>query len=302
MQTVLQTTWGVPIALYLFLGGLAAGTMVVSGLIYLKKGEEFIRTVRFGAWAGVVCLAAGLLCLLMEVSEPLRALQLWSAFTNSSSWMAIGAWLLFCGMAAFGIYALGSVIAPWRRIMRPWSYLVIALGVCIAVYTGILLGVLKAHPLWNSALLPCLFTVSALDTGVALVAIFMAFGEKAEECAKVQHVLERVVFVLVIAEMVVLAGYLVLVGTGSTVGANSVSILVGGKLAVPFWALFVVIGLVAPLALAILTLKRQKAAKGAAETPAKPAVLLPVLGAACALVGGLALRFLVLAAGIPVWM
>ena len=90
-EIALQTSWGVQIALYLFLGGLAGGTALVTGIVQLKQGERFKNLVRFGAWAAVLLLLAGVLCLVTEVTMPLRAMQLWRAFTNPISWMTIGA-------------------------------------------------------------------------------------------------------------------------------------------------------------------------------------------------------------------
>ena len=37
----------------------------------------------------------------------------------------------------------------------------LVMGLCVAIYTGCLLGVCQGFPLWNSALLPILFLVSA---------------------------------------------------------------------------------------------------------------------------------------------
>ena len=44
------------------------------------------------------------------------------------------------------------------------------LAVCVAAYTGVLLGDAGlAFPLWNMAILPLLFVVSAASTGIAAV-------------------------------------------------------------------------------------------------------------------------------------
>ena len=216
--------------------------------------------------------------------------------------MTIGAWLLFFGVICAGVWALAATVAAVKvkkggeaaraaKLVRGLAPVAIVFGVCIAAYTGILLSVLKAHPLWNTALLPVLFTVSAIDTGVALSAIILLLCAKDEEEKEEVHAkLERWTVILVVAEIVVLVGLLAVVGTQSTTGAASIGLLVGGPLAVPFWA-FVVLGLLAPGAIAILGSRRESA---------KPA--LGILGNALCLAGGCALRFLILLAGIPVWM
>ena len=73
--------------------------------------------------------------------------------------------------------------------------------------------------------------------------------------------------------------------------ARAIGLLTEGALGVQFWLLVVAVGLGCPLIAAItqLVASRQKDKIG-------PAV--PVGGAACALVGGFTLRFVVLAAGL----
>lgn len=66
-----------------------------------------------------------------------------------------------------------------------------------------------------------------------------------------------------------------------------------GPLSMQFWALVVAVGLVGPFLAALVQVATAKRKKDAALVPA-----VPVGGAACALVGGFTLRFLVLAAGL----
>lgn len=43
-------------------------------------------------------------------------------------------------------------------------------SLCVAAYTGALLGVCQTYPLWNNALLPILFLISAMSAGAASIA------------------------------------------------------------------------------------------------------------------------------------
>lgn len=355
-EIALQTSWGVPIALYLFLGGLAGGTALVSGIVCLKWGERFKNIVRFGAWAAALLLVAGVLCLISEVTMPLRAMALWAAFTNPTSWMTIGAWLLVAGIGGIGLFALAATPAIANKVLgakagsvkRVLAIVAAVLGSCIAIYTGILIGVLVNHPLWNSALVPVLFTVSAFDTGVALISLYVALGKPMGGAAKkasanggagaaavpanaafavagaeaatvasasavvtevaveevaipedtktalsaLRGLLEKSSLVLIGAELLVLAVLLFVVSAGSEVGGLSVWILTAGPLAVPFWLVLVVLGLVVPLAIEALHAFKPAALGKSAKTLSMVA---PVL----ILIGGLALRFLILYAGLP---
>ena len=119
----------------------------------------------------------------------------------------------------------------------------IVLGLCVAVYTGILLMSVPGVPLWNTLLLPCLFTVSALDTGAALVEIVAVAPKRAVLSNKTHRLLEASVVVLVVLEVVVLAAFLATMqgsdlttATGATAAA-SVRLLAQGMLAPFFWLL-----------------------------------------------------------------
>lgn len=303
----LQDTWSWLPAIYLFLGGLSAGAFLTVALVKLFKPDKFRTTVMGGMWIAVAALAVGLFCLIAEVEKPFQAIIMFNSFVNFGSWMTIGAWILF---AAFVVFLLNALLATdkvtawlaksWKKLPEIQGTLgkVLAvigavLAVCVAVYTGILLGAAPAIPLWDTWLLPALFTVSAFDTGLAAVLILAAFVERDSAFTPIRDLLEKVVMGLVVLEAVVLAAYVTTMQSAGSNEAISVGILTSGQLSGQFWGLVVVVGLALPLAAAIaqVVLSRKRQDK-------QMAVALPVAGGACALVGGFTLRFVVLAAGV----
>lgn len=104
----LQTVWGVLPSAYLFLAGAAAGTFFVSAVAVLAAPRRYGRVANAGFLAALVLLGVGLLCLVAETEKPLRALLLPISFTNTGSWMTIGAWLLLVTMA---VYAAAGVLS-----------------------------------------------------------------------------------------------------------------------------------------------------------------------------------------------
>lgn len=309
----LQSVWGWQPALYLFLGGMGAGAFITAAVLYFfdKKNNE--KTICFATWAATISLIVGLLLLLSELTNPLRGMLLWQSFSNGSSWMTFGAWAVFAAVIVFGLMALLStrklVVAAtkkWKKFSKVRSQarnvlaaLGIVLGVVVAVYTGVLLMSAPGVPLWNTLLLPCLFAVSALDTGVALVEIIAVTVERKQvgprKASKAHRLLKRFVVVLVLVELVVLFVFLNTMLSGSSdnaavaaTGALSADLLMWGTLAPFFWGLVVACGLVLPLVAAIVGLAARS----------KSFDSLAVVGASGALLGGCALRFLVLMAGL----
>lgn len=309
-MTELQSIWGWMPATYLFLGGLGAGTFLISSLTFLCTGTHR-KAVCIGMWSAIVSLAVGLMLLLGEVSAPFRALKMWQSFSHFTSWMAVGAWLLFAGIVCFAVaaFSLTDKLTNWLKL--PWkvmsklavifSVIGAVIGACIALYTGILLMAAKGVPFWNTPLLPVLFTVSAIDTGVAAMAIIFAI---VEPHAHIRFSLEILTMVLIVIEVCVLllfVSYMLGGGNGFyetlEIGYQqraiaSAQLWLSGSLSFSFWILFVGLGLVVPFVLAL--------AQCVAAIPFKIERILGIGAAACVLIGGCTLRFITLEAGVHV--
>lgn len=351
----LQSVWGWQPALYLFLGGMGAGAFIMAAILYLKDKEHHGKIVCVSMWAAAISLVVGLLLLLMELVTPIRGLLMWQSFSHFTSWMTYGAWGAFGAIVAFGLSALLATpqVNAWlaeklswfgpreRSIRTVLAVIGMVLGAFVAFYTGMLLMASGSVPFWDTLLLPALFTVSAFDTGVALVEVVAIVLAKKEAIAsEAKRFMERCVVVLVLVEAVVLAVFL---GTALSADASSAtgaaaaasaSMFVSGQLAGWFWGLVAVVVIALPLSMALRGLLAKEGPKnpqsvgsfeGAEEASCassesddaavvasraqatgdgqaasgKSSIDVPTLvGALGALVGGCALRFLVLAAGV----
>ena len=108
--------WGVFIATYLFLGGVAGGSFLTSswasfmkslmdadnwlGRILLARTDDAehrfacAETSRWGSIIALVSIGVGSIALLSHLGAPLRALTFAWNFTNYGSWMVIGTWMI----------------------------------------------------------------------------------------------------------------------------------------------------------------------------------------------------------------
>lgn len=337
----LQLTWGWQPALYLFLGGLGAGAFVVAACLYLFGKDERRRALGVVSWAAFGCLVVGLLLLLTELIFPLRGLMMWQSFSNPTSWMTIGAWLLFVTVV-FILVAAVTLTDPLAKrlkldgktsLTRVCFIVGGVLSLGVAMYTGILLMNAPGVPLWNTLWLPCLFTVSALDTGVALNEIVFCAVEK-KLAPKLHKVLAVSTVALVVVEALVVLALLGAMSSGggyelesySLAAERSADVLVSGQLSGWFWAAFVGLGLMVPLVCAVVALVRGRKKDGAggavekvgvsseavcgadaADAPGASAGTVSVgaedstltwVSAVSVLVGGCTLRFLILLAGV----
>lgn len=300
---VLQSIWGWQPALYLFLGGMGAGAFIMAAVLYLIDQKRHAKIVCVSMWASAVSLGVGLLLLLSELTQPARGLLMWQSFSHFTSWMTYGAWGAFAAIAVFGLSAVLAMEKTRKRFVRARKALAvvgIALGLFVAVYTGMLLMMAPGVPLWNTPLLPFLFAVSGVDTGVALVEVVAVLLAKKDPLASRARVLmERIVVFLVVVECVVLSAFLLAMMSGegsaaAAAGARSAEMLAMGVLAPYFWGLVVLCGLALPLAMAVAGLVLHRRGQGVKRGYGSPMAI----GAAGALIGGCTLRFLILAAGI----
>lgn len=330
-----QSVWEWQIALYLFLGGLAAGAFVTGAFLYftdLKKhtappvtsipgaatpqagvpaqaekapshelpGLPRLKSLCAIAWLSTLFLVVGLLLLLTDLSQPARGIMLWQSFSNGTSWMTVGAWCVLGATIVFGVTALGLTVllvsnARGKRVSLPAGLFTAlfsvgaALALVVAAYTGILLMSAEGIAFWGSALLPALFTVSALGTGIALSELVLAFVERGEGAAREKSArwLKILALVLVAVEACVLGAYLLGMLGQDGAAAASAQLLVSGDLSGSFWSLVVACALAVPFVCALASF----ALRG------RVGEIVAACGAIGALVGGCSLRFLILSAG-----
>jgi formate-dependent nitrite reductase membrane component NrfD len=299
----LQTTWGWLVAVYLFLGGLGAGCFVATAMVALTTGERFKATVRFGAWLSAITIAAGVLVLLLDVGKPFRAIVLFNSFGNLNSWMALGAWLLFGAILFNGLFALfwTEPVLKWvggrvklleekRKVFRAILAVIgIPVNVGVAIYTGVLLGVLPFRPFWHTWLLPALFTASALSTGSVCLAAYEHLRDGGKRVNGLVRAIGAFHLTLILVEVGIWVYYLRTMLNGAPDMASSARILVSGALAPVFWIVVIGLGLAIPFLVHTMQLSR---------VVKLPQVIF-VLSIVTALVGGWTLRFVVLSAGLP---
>lgn len=290
-----QTVWGALIAWYLFLAGVGAGAYLISAVGQFV--DVRIRPLsNVGVLLGPPLVGIGCLLLLLDLGRPERFLF---AFAQPfSSMIALGTWILSVFLVV-GFVQIAILILPglkgrasgglWKTLWVIGS--VAALGT--AVYTGVLLGVVKVIPFWSTPALPLLFLISATSTGAGAVLLAAPLYRRVfggEVGGEAVHAAARFDLMLVVAELVVLFFYLVIMAGTGPVAAASVQVLTSGGYAVAFWLGVVVVGLLVPLALEATTLAGAKRPSSAGFTT--------LLAAACLLVGGIILRYAVLGSGI----
>ena len=177
---------------YFFLIGLSYGSFVLSlpGIAFgVERWRGFGRAALIGA---LVCGIVAPVALLSDLHQPGRFAEFYVR-PAPSSWMAWGAFFIPAYVGALILYGLaalapdfaaaatsGGPLAPLRRLIggparpglvRALGLVTLAAAFTVALYTGVEVMVVRARPLWNTALLPWQFAATALAGSIGLTLI-----------------------------------------------------------------------------------------------------------------------------------
>lgn len=292
------TAWAWEIPIYLFLGGLTAGLMVVAAVEELRTGERWERRLTlWAALAGLTAISVGMLFLFLDLANKMRVYRFYLAFRPTSP-MSWGAWILILAYPAMGLWFLGAVkpaelerakgrlplfsLFRWlhafaTRHRRSILVVTALVGVSLGTYTGILLQTLVARPLWSSGLLGPLFLASGISGAAAFLLLLRARDD-------VAVTLLRWDLVALAVELVLIALFLVEKAGGSAVERTAAGLLLSGPYTGAFFGLVVLGGILSPIAMEAWELRGRRHAAG-------------ILASILVLAGGLALRFILVSAG-----
>ena len=285
--------WGWEIPIYLFLGGMVAGMMIIAGyFLFIGRFKEVESQRSYLPFISFILLSLGMVALFLDLEHKLYVWRLYTTFevTSPMSW---GSWIL---ILIYPILLAGMIVSmPEKYIkkipflekiraflkanktrLRSLAMLNILFGVMLGMYTGVLLSSLGARPLWSTSILWVLFLTSGLSGAAAFVHMIAKDKYERELLAKGDNI-------FLSFELVVIIMMLVSLVSTSEVHMNAAMLLINGKFAMVFWVFVVGLGIVIPLIVQLLAVNHK----------IKHQPLAPIM----VIVGGLVLRFVIVGAG-----
>lgn len=311
MTFATQDIWTWWIAVYLYLGGLGAATLVVTFLtdMYLKPHRDLVL---WGAFSGIAMLGLGSLMLFMHLLDHMAVIHVLNPLVlirQPHAWIAWGTqfiiWMMWWGLFYALPYMIDSPqlnrIPLLRSLLRMGiveklsrrccmrfhktiGWLATINGIGVAVYTGLLLQSFPAVALWHNPGVPLLFTVSAFSTAMAFLLLLLNIVIKREEDRPIRVFYERADVMLIAAELVILFSFFHYMSAGSESAMQSAKLLWNDM----GWLVgFIGFGLIVPFFLELRCVLRGSVGHA-------PVMLAAVL----VLFGGYLLRHYFLAAGV----
>lgn len=210
VQPVWPVAWSLAIPQYFFMTGVSAAAFLVSSLTYAFGDVRYRPVAGLSLIVALTVLLAAPLNLIADLGQPGRFYELtfalhgtapmsWGVFLLTTYPALILLEILFAfrgALAERAASARGRMAAVYRwlaagrtsvdaaerarthRVSRRLALLGIPWALAVHGYTGYILGVMKARPLWHTALMPIVFLVSAMVSGVALLILVAALFQR----------------------------------------------------------------------------------------------------------------------------
>jgi len=210
--------WSIQIVLYPYMTGLVAGAFVLSSLYHVFNVEKLKEIARFALVFSFALLPVAMLPLLLHLQQPFRGINVMMTPHFTSAISAFGIvfmtyavivaseiWFVYRKFMVESIHRLGNkqrqgidglllmiykvlslgamdlspeAIASDHKAAKVLAGIGIPVACFLHGYAGFIFGSVKANALWMTPLMPVIFIMSAVVSGIALCilsyAIFMS--------------------------------------------------------------------------------------------------------------------------------
>ncbi len=199
--------WSIQIVLYPYMTGLVAGAFVLSSLYHVFGQQDLKDMARFSLVFSLALLPVAMMPLLLHLQQPLRGMEVlftphftsaisafgiifttYSIIVLSEIWFVYRVYFVEQTIALKGkkgvansfmrvlynVLSLGAYDLDDGAVAKDKKAIKILAGIGIPVacflhgYAGFIFGSVKANALWMSPLMPVIFIMSAVVSGIAL--------------------------------------------------------------------------------------------------------------------------------------
>jgi len=194
--------WGILVVVYPYITGLVAGAFILASLVQVFNVKEVQPTYRLALLTALAFLIIAPLPLLLHLGHPIRSYEIFLTPQLGSAMAMFGFVYLWYLMAVLLLelwFEYRRDLVVWSReaaFPMNWLYRILSffstdiseravafdhkaikiitlIGIPSAFllhgYVGFIFGSVKANPWWSSVLMPLVFLMSAIVSGIALV-------------------------------------------------------------------------------------------------------------------------------------
>lgn len=177
-----QVSWGVYIANFTFLVGVAAAAVMMVIPVYIYRNEELHDLVIFGELLAVAAIIMCLLFVTVDLGRPDRFWHLIPGIGEFNFPASMLSWdvIVLNGYLLLNVYICGYLLycryqkkSPAKWFYIPFVFIAIVWAVSIHTVTAFLYVGLGGRPFWNSSIVGPRFLASAFTAGPALIILAM---------------------------------------------------------------------------------------------------------------------------------
>ena len=201
-----DVSWGVYIAQFTFLVGVAASGGMVVLPYYLHNYKTFGKITILGEFLAVASVSMCLMFILADLGQPLRALNVLLHPTPNS--------ILFWDMIVLNVYLFLNIFVGWvvlnaekkevapPKWIKPFIYISIPWAVSIHTVTAFLYAGLPGRHFWLTAILAPRFLASAFAGGPALLILLCLIIKRVTKFDAGQEAIQKLVTIVAYAALI----------------------------------------------------------------------------------------------------
>jgi Ni/Fe-hydrogenase subunit HybB-like protein len=285
--------WSILVVVYPYITGLVAGAFILASLVQVFNVKEVQPTYRLALLTALAFLIIAPLPLLLHLGHPFRSYEIFLTPQLKSAMAMFGFVYLWYLMAVLLLelwFEYRRDLVVWSReaaFPLNWLYRILSffstdiseravafdhkaikiitlIGIPSAFllhgYVGFIFGSVKANPWWSSVLMPLVFLMSAIVSGIALVVfLYMVIAPLREEGVDMRC-LDRItsfLFYAVIVDFTLEGLDFIHRLYQSEESIKILSRLVTDKLFISLWVIQIFLGMLVPLGI-MITVKSLK--------------------------------------------
>jgi molybdopterin-containing oxidoreductase family membrane subunit len=201
-----DVSWGVYIAQFTFLVGVAASGVMVVLPYYLHDYKTFGKITILGEFLAVAAVSMCLMFIMADLGQPLRALNVLLHPTPNS--------ILFWDMIVLNVYLFLNIFVGWvvltaekkevapPKWIKPFIYISIPWAVSIHTVTAFLYAGLPGRHFWLTAILAPRFLASAFAGGPALLILLCLIIKRVTKFDAGQEAIQKLVTIVTYAALI----------------------------------------------------------------------------------------------------
>lgn len=282
-----EIQWSILIVLYPYITGLVAGAFIASSLYHVFGKKEIKPVARFALLTALSFLLVATLPLVTHLGRPERGieimftphltsamsgfgyiysfyliivvLEIWLSFRedivktalNSRGWKE----LLYSALALFSYDISEKAMHEDEKLARKLAIIGIPSAAFLHGYVGFIFGGIKANPWWSTPLMPLIFLMSAIVSGIALLILLYIASMKLRKHAvdhKCLHSLAHFLWVFLILDVTLELLEIISMKYASREEVEIINRLLSEKIALTFYGVQLTLGIFVPFVLLLL--------------------------------------------------